>query len=242
MAKRLEDVNDIVGRRFGKLIVRKCIGRKNGHLHYECVCDCGNVIEVYRYNLFKGATTSCHKCDKPRIETEGDHLRYHCASGGSFIFDAEDLELAMSRQWHINKFGYVVHQVHIKADGKRTHRNEWFHRMSLCAPDDVIVDHINGDRLDNRKVNLRYATRSQNNSNSKLRSHNRSGYKGICYIPRVDSYTAEVKIDGVKHYLGIFKTAEEAACAYDEGARKYHGEYARLNFPKEGERGCREAV
>ncbi len=92
------------------------------------------------------------------------------------------------------------------------------------------IDHINGDKLDNRKVNLRICTSSQNAMNRKSLG-NRFGYKGIVNY-RNGKYQAMIW-DG-KHNLnlGMFTTKEDAAKAYDNAAVEIHGIYARLNFPE----------
>jgi len=94
-----------------------------------------------------------------------------------------------------------------------------------------FVDHINGDGLDNRRVNLRPATVALNARNRRIRSNNTSGYKGI--YRKENRWYATVTVDGRHYALGGYATAEEAARAYDAGALIHHGEFARLNFPKD---------
>ena len=95
------------------------------------------------------------------------------------------------------------------------------------------VDHRNNDGLDNRKENLRVCTHQQNRANSKLQSNNTSGYKGVVYnneSGRRKRWTVRMKVDNKNVYVGRYLTKEEAASAYNEAAKKYYGEYARLNI------------
>ncbi len=94
------------------------------------------------------------------------------------------------------------------------------------------VDHINGNKLDNRRSNLRLANRSTNQANRGASYHNKSGLKGVCHAPHTkDRWRAQITVRGHKMYLGTFTTPEEAARAYDQAAIQHFGEFARLNFP-----------
>lgn len=115
----------------------------------------------------------------------------------------------------------------------------YIHRVIMKVNKGTQVDHVNGDKLDNRRSNLRIATQSQNNMN-RSKVNNKHGYKGIYYYgdyyrkktnlkTEVNHWRARIKLDGKYIYLGSFDTKEEAALAYNEGARKYFGEYASLN-------------
>lgn len=95
------------------------------------------------------------------------------------------------------------------------HYNEW-------PPHDV--DHINGVRDDNRWLNLRLATRSQNIRNSGLRSDNKTGFKGVMYLERERKFRAEI----MGKSLGYFNTAEGAAKAYQDAAISEYGDFAKL--------------
>jgi hypothetical protein len=102
-------------------------------------------------------------------------------------------------------------------------------RAILNAPAGMIVDHRDGDGLNNQRENLRLCTHSQNMQNRRLQRNNRSGYKGVYWIKAQGVWAARITVNRVPINLGRFDTAEQAARAYDEAALKYHGEFARLN-------------
>ena len=105
------------------------------------------------------------------------------------------------------------------------------HREILNAKPGQCVDHVNGNTLDNRKVNLRICTNAQNIRNQKLRSNNIWGFKGVTYIPHTNkSWQAKITKDYKTIRLGLFNTKEEAAEIYDQAALQLFGEYSKLNF------------
>jgi hypothetical protein len=91
-----------------------------------------------------------------------------------------------------------------------------------------VLDHINGDTIDNRRENLREATRHDNASNSAMRFFNRSGYKGV--HPYGKKWIAQIQNNRKKIHIGVFATKEQAAMAYNEAAKKLHGAFARINI------------
>jgi hypothetical protein len=93
------------------------------------------------------------------------------------------------------------------------------------------LDHINGDIRDNRVENLRWASKSENGMNRSKQKNNASGYKGVYWNRGSNKWRAYIKRDGKDHHLGYFKTAEEAAEAYNKAAIELHGEFARINPP-----------
>jgi len=87
------------------------------------------------------------------------------------------------------------------------------------------VDHRNGDKTNNKIENLRWATKSENNANSKMRSHNTSGVKGVHWHKRYSKWYVQIQIDGVKTQLGYFATLEEATDVRRAAAQEHFGEF-----------------
>lgn len=106
------------------------------------------------------------------------------------------------------------------------------HRLAILYTDGAFpsqdTDHMNGDRSDNRRENLREASRSQNNMNSKLRSTNKTGIRGV-YESKRGRFISRVNFDGVCISLGSFSCPREAAHAYNKAAVQIYGEFAVLN-------------
>ena len=126
---------------------------------------------------------------------------------------------------------YAVRRVHVT----RLKRPEvMMHRDVLPCPEGFEPDHINGNGLDNRQCNLRMATRSQNNA-SRRRPHSANNpYRGVYWKVDCQKWYALIGWQGRSNWLGYFPTPEDAAHAYDDAARKIHGEFAKLNFPHSG--------
>jgi len=105
----------------------------------------------------------------------------------------------------------------------------YMHREIMQPPPGLVVDHINGDTLDNRRCNLRVCTTLQNTQNRKTGKKARRGYKGV--QPKRDRWSARIRVEKEELNLGIWDTQEEAAMAYDMAARYYHSQFCQTNFP-----------
>lgn len=121
---------------------------------------------------------------------------------------------------------YAV-RAHTPISGRRTLIG--LHNFVTGLP---FVDHVNRDGLDNRRANLRPATKSQNAMNARIRSDNTSGFKGVTLTRSTRRWRALIVVDGRREHLGYFDDAAEAARAYDRAALDLFGEFARLNFPE----------
>jgi len=96
----------------------------------------------------------------------------------------------------------------------------------MFPPNDT--DHINGDRADNRIVNLRLATRAENQRNKRMSSRNQTGYKGVHWRTKNQKWTAIINDRGKNVFLGYFDDPKSAHAAYCDAAKRFHGEFARL--------------
>lgn len=101
------------------------------------------------------------------------------------------------------------------------------------VPEGLMIDHISGKRLDNRRENLRIATSKENNANSKSRKNTTSKFKGVSFDSSRSKWISSIQLKGKTKHIGRFDSEEECAKAYDLEAWKEYGEYARLNFPNE---------
>lgn len=219
---------DLTGQHFGELTALKRIPvDRNGKSIsvWLCQCSCGNLTMVRLGNLRNGHTKSCGHCT--HFADEGEYERCTLRGGRSFIFDREDLPLVQQYNWSMDRYGYVLGNLH----GHRKSSTVRLHRLLMNAPDGMIVDHINGDPSDCRRENLRIATQQQNTQNAGLPSSSTTGYKGVCYDKKEGKYMAHIHPNGRMVFLGYFNDPIEAALKYDEAAFLYFGEYARPNFP-----------
>ena len=163
---------------------------------------------------------------------EDDTVRYIGLTKGYFAtVDAADYEALSQYKWTALVTGSKVYA--IRAEKGKT---ILMHREIMNAPDDRVVDHIDGNGTNNRRANLRVCTRAQNLYNSKPRP-SRSQYKGVRYDKRKQKWVAEITHRGKKHYLGSFNEEIQAAKAYDPQARQLFGPFAHLNFPDEPDPG-----
>lgn len=106
------------------------------------------------------------------------------------------------------------------------------HRLILGASKGQQGDHQNGNGLDNRRINLRLCTNSQNQMNRKKSSRYSSKYKGVTWNSHARKWQAQIKRQGVMHYLGLFVDELEAARAYNKDAQEYFKDFALLNLEK----------
>jgi hypothetical protein len=123
----------------------------------------------------------------------------------------------------INKSGYR----HIGIDGHRYTSNRLAILYMTGSWPVHMVDHKNGITDDDRWDNLRMATNAQNQYNSKLRSDNTSGFRGVSFDKNHNRWRVTIRVDGKERYIGRFATREEGAMAYGKESERLHGEFAR---------------
>jgi hypothetical protein len=143
------------------------------------------------------------------------------------ILDAADLPKLAGYTWRLEKGRNTQYAVARHGKNLRTS----MHRLIMGAASDRLIDHRNGDGLDNRRSNLREATHQQNTFNRAPMRGGKSKFKGLWWDQAKLRWRAAVRLDGKKHVVGSFLSEEEAARAYDAKAVELFGPFARLNFP-----------
>lgn len=179
--------------------------------HYKHLYRYGYILEKTRY-------------DKNEYVVDGDIVKVFTTDkrgkkNGFFIVDTDDFELIKIMKWG-HGCGYIC--------GSMTGR-PLLHRFIMKPSRAQLVDHINFDRMDNRRSNLRVCSRSQNNMNRRKTSGT-SSFKGVYWYKDRLCWKAEISLNGLNRCLGYFDSEVDAAVAYDEAASVMFGEFALLNF------------
>ena len=143
------------------------------------------------------------------------------------LVDDEDFEYLNQWKWYYDNCGYARRSIHVPDQGAIL-----MHRAIVQTPDDMETDHINGNKLDNQRTNLRICTMPQNRRNRRAYANNTSGFKGVVWNMSAKKWEAYIRMNIKRIYLGLFADPAEAARAYDKAATQYYGEFANLNFPE----------
>ena len=141
------------------------------------------------------------------------------------LVDNKDFNFLNQWKWHLSDSGGVVRVIGSVKNKNR--KNVWMHRLILSPHNNMQVDHINHNRLDNRRKNLRVCTQSENNQNKGAKIDNTSGYKGVSKHKGWNKWVAEIMAKGVRIRVGGFNTPKEAFKVYCKLAKKYHGKFAK---------------
>ncbi len=148
---------------------------------------------------------------------------------GNFALVDDDMyDHLMQWTWHIRNGGYAAHPYREAGRGSKQ-RLILMHRLVNNTPDGLFTDHINGNKLDNRRENLRTVTLTTSAWNVGMKPTNTSGYSGVTWWERDRKWTAQVMHNRRMHRIGYFDTKEHAALAYNVAAQELKGPYARLN-------------
>lgn len=162
---------------------------------------------------------------KPPIRIEGDVAYVPLTKGYEAVIDAADVPLVAAFSWH----AFV--QPHTVYAGRGAFNQRpatvMLHRALLGADSGLDVDHIDNDGLNNRRANLRFATRSQNMCNSRTPSNNKSGFKGVSWHKASNRWRAQLGFSGEKYHLGYFEMPEAAYAACVSAREQLHREFAK---------------
>lgn len=236
---------NLSNQRFGRLIVvSRNFEKQRQHFEttgqnvafWNCLCDCGNQTTVRASNLTNKTNSTlscgCLKNEKIHIQknTKTNKWEFHGETAigytnknEKFCIDREDFDKVKDYCWRIDiNAGYVIAN---SRDG--TNRIVWLHRMIMdINNDNIYVDHKNWDKTNNKKSNLRLATKSENNINIKRKFNNTSGYTGVTFNKKSGKYIARISINGNRIYLGMFNDFISAVKARHDAEIKYHKEWS----------------
>lgn len=227
MPKKGEREN-LIGQRFGRLVViglDENLTQLRGRGYWVCKCDCGKICSVKACYLKNGMQKSCG-CYKKEIVIRqheegrktnryvdyGDYMEGFDNNENSFLFDKEDFSIISKYYWSIDIHGYVI-----RSEGNHHIK---MHAELLNPPKGYVTDHINHNRSDNRRSNLRIATSQQNAWNRRDGWPSKTGVKGVHYKT---SGKFEVVING--RYLGSFSTLDEAISIRNQAEEKIHQDF-----------------
>jgi hypothetical protein len=196
---------------------------------FNCAACPGTMQEVYAHQVcrnFRGRRWPVGMRDEPP-EPKDPAIRYIPLTRGEVaIVDAEDYEELSKYKWYVTRHGGNKYAC-------RRGKSILMHRVIMKPPRGKVVDHIDGNGLNNRRCNLRICTRAQNACNRRPRG-SASGFRGV-EKREGGKYLAVVAHRGKRNRAGLFSDPVEAARARDRLARQLHGEYAWLNLPEEAE-------
>lgn len=145
---------------------------------------------------------------------------------GIAIVDDADFEIINNRRWYLSKQGYAI-------GGESSNGIKSFvkmHRLIMGINDaNVKIDHIDGDKLNNQRINLRVASSAQNRHNSRKILNTKNNYKGVSYVKKLNLYQSRCRMNGNDFYLGLYKTEISAAYAYNKKSIELCI-YTRINY------------
>lgn len=228
---------DLTGQRFGRLtVVGKAENSKNGKAAWNCICDCGRAVVVVSTQLRRGKAKSCGCLKNERLkEAQKARKKYNIFrvegnivyvklsnSDKEMITDLDIWESAREYCWNLDKKrGYVCAYV----CGQKKMK---FHVYAFRnRPEGLVCDHINGNKLDNRRVNIRFVSQGQNVQNRGKGKNNTSGHTGIRWDDGINKWRAEIQANRKRIYLGSFPELQDAISAREAAEIKYFGEYRR---------------
>jgi hypothetical protein len=164
------------------------------------------------------------------IRVDGDVAYVPLTRGYEAVIDAADADVVGQYRWHAVpdlRADRSVRSVYAFRTLWGSGRKTALHRLILTPPAGMVVDHISGDGLDNRKSNLRIASVAENQRNKRLRIDSKSGHKGVFWSAQKSRWIAEIYADGEKIRLGFFRNIDQAAAAYERASLEFHGEFGR---------------
>lgn len=151
--------------------------------------------------------------------------RIQLTQGKHAIVEDQDYPLVSQYKWIYSSKGYAI--THNPQNNKQW---IWMHRLIMSTPKDLQTDHINGNKLDNRRSNLRICTSSQNRVNIIHPINSTSTFRGVSWNKEKNRWSSQIQVNNKRILIGRFNNERHAAIAYDLWARDIFGEFSLLNF------------
>ena len=172
---------------------------------WKCICRCvygENHTRSYKYLLEYRYTNDvrCNCYKKNKYELINDYYAVTTYKGEKFYIDKEDYDVVSQYQWFVTEHGYI----------SATSNHMYLHRLVMNFPENMQIDHKNGNRLDCRKQNLRICDNQRNSYNTALRKNNKSGIKGVYYSTSNKSWNVQITYEGKVMHVGYFKNKIDA--------------------------------
>jgi hypothetical protein len=158
-----------------------------------------------------------------------DYKEIPLSRGKVALVSAGDYDYLNQWKWSYGAGGYAVrNEYNVKKNG-RPKVQILMHRLIMDNPQGMLVDHKNGERLDNRRANLRLATHADNQHNRNVNKNNTSGFRGVTWCKQTRRWRATTMFEGKSRQIGRFLVMEDAVQALDSFYVEHHGEFARLH-------------
>lgn len=223
--------NNLIGNKYKMLTVIRDTGKryKDGSILWDCLCDCGNHVELTSDRLRHTVSCGCFRKIKDRKYNRafkiGENVMLYDSKGKYTIIDYDDYDKVKGKYWFVNNHGYVV-----SVTGTKHKTAIRLHNFIFDGeiPTGYEIDHKNRKKWDNRKSNLRLATRSQNNINRDVCKSNSSGYTGVSYMRSKQKWRAYITVNNKQIYLGLYNSVEEAYRVRVKAEKKYYGKFSSI--------------
>ena len=219
----------LIGKKFGRLKVVRIIGRKHGYKNYECVCDCGKITTATAQALSGNKKQSCgclhseiskktmHKTMKKynEFEFEGNICKIIVGKEKALI-DLEKYEKCKYHRWYKNANGYICASI----DNKNIYLHLW---ITENIEKNKVVDHRDRNKLNNTSCNLIQVEESVNLFNRKISDKNKSGFVGVRFVEKRNTWESYISFKNKRIFLGYFKNKNEAVKVRKKAELFYYG-------------------
>jgi hypothetical protein len=219
--------DDLTGKKYGRLtVIERVPNLPNSRVtRWKCICECGKSVEVNRNNLLHKKVRSCGclatELTRKRTKKYNNYIPlfvgYTTNTNKPFFIDYEDIEKIKEYCWHESKNGYI------ETRNFKTGKRIFLHKLILNT--NKTIDHINRNKADNRKLNLRIVTPQQNCMNKSIQKNNKSGTPGVYFDSTRNKWVASLTYKG-KRMFKRFETKEEAIETRKKLEKIYFKEYA----------------